>query len=681
QGAHVDLTFNLRRDVSPTQVIIQNLNTSANPGQGPDIVLAGKIENPIGQTRITALRGDIVAATNRDGSATGLGGLYRTTLIQTRDLTLEAQTGTVGYDAQFGSVGYPNPVPALSLSTKNHLAVDIVESPLLTFDAPHGLETGNVVTYHSSAGAAAALGGLVNDASYYVIRLDDFRIRLANTLADAFDGKTIAIDPANLVLGTHTIAMSGGPTLTITDGIRLVAQAGADDYIDIKGRLRDPAALLGGSGSPNPHTFNIDLVQAGMTGNGTVDVTLQSAVREAGTQTAGGVRVRAKADLPADSQYFARFRNDDAALAGSFDIGFFGGTETAIRATYNFVDPTGGTGTAGLVANGSETTGNIVVTAVNSTPGATQVNVTGITEILGGGGHTGHIDVLTNGFVALTEQTGDMRVGSITSTANDVLLTAPQSIVDALADIEADVTGVNIILKSVAGLIGSTDNFLEINLLDTVSGVAQSGTLTAEALQGIYVEETVGDLRVNTVFSHTADVTLASRAGSIIDSNTQLVADRDARMVDRPNIVAVNVDLRASGGSIGLRADDLDIDSGSMNGLHVFGRLYAQADQNIFITESNYELNVLGAKAAAGDVRLTVPDTSLTPVFASGDPSQTTVAGHAEDLVLLDTTGVLAHLREGQPLSVDSAQIVAGLSVALWVGDNVVTNAGSRIGA
>ena len=36
-----------------------------------------------------------------------------------------------------------------------------------------------------------------------------------------------------------------------------------------------------------------------------------------------------------------------------------------------------------------------------------QVNVTGITDILGAG--TGHIDVLTNGFITLTEQVGDLR--------------------------------------------------------------------------------------------------------------------------------------------------------------------------------------------------------------------------------------------------------------------------------
>ena len=39
--------------------------------------------------------------------------------------------------------------------------------------------------------------------------------------------QVLAIDPANLALGSHTIT-NGAVTLAITDGIRLVAQAGAD---------------------------------------------------------------------------------------------------------------------------------------------------------------------------------------------------------------------------------------------------------------------------------------------------------------------------------------------------------------------------------------------------------------------------------------------------------------------
>src|SRR5262249_55522989 len=183
QGDSVDLTFDLRRTVSPTQVTIENLN----PLVAADIILNGTIENPIGQTLIHATLGDIVAGTNRDEPVIGLGGISRTTLIRTRDLTLNAPFGTIGYDTQ-------NP------GTKNHLAVDIVQGALLAFDSPHQLESGDLVTYHASP-ASAALGGLIDGHTYSVIRLDDLRIRLAET---ATPDVAIAIDPANLEMGTHT---------------------------------------------------------------------------------------------------------------------------------------------------------------------------------------------------------------------------------------------------------------------------------------------------------------------------------------------------------------------------------------------------------------------------------------------------------------------------------------------
>jgi hypothetical protein len=329
---------------------------------------------------------------------------------------------------------------------------------------------------------------------------------------------------------------------------------------------------------------------------------------------------------------------------------------------YDFrdLDSTGNRTVAGLIAG--NTNGNIIITAKNSQPADIQVSVLGITDILG----SGHIDVLTNGFITLTEQFGDMRVGEIHSTADDVTLTAPASIVDALDDTAADVTGVNITLTALAGGIGSADNFLETNLLDSVSGVAKLGVLRANASQTIFIEETLGDLRVYQVVSTAGNVTLVARSGSILDANDDvnpdpssdgLFHDVDGRVRDAINVSALNIDLdaRGAGSSIGLVGDDLDVDSRTGD------RLFAQAAQDVYITEVNGALNVLAARALGGDLRLTVPDTS---------------AIDTENLVLL--SGGSARVKESGDTPVSMGEISAFATIALWVGDNETTAANSR---
>src|SRR5262249_31354762 len=202
--------------------------------------------------------------------------------------------------------------------------------------------------------------------------------------------------------------------------------------------------------------------------------------------------------------------------------------------------------------------------------------------------------------------------------------------------------------------------------------------------QSIYATETDGDLRVNAVKSLTGDVTLTTRDGSILDANSKTTTDRDGRTVDVPNIEAINIDLDANSGlhanvaTIGKASDDLDIDTGVAGGVRSSGRLYAEADSSIYITESNYELNVLGAKSTHGEVRLTVPDTSLTPTLPPGNPAATTSPG--EDLFLLES-GTKTIDESAPATKVASAVISAALSVSLWVGDNVVTRDNSSITA
>src|SRR5262249_61352403 len=144
--------------------------------------------------------------------------------------------------------------------------------------------------------------------------------------------------------------------------------------------------------------------------------------------------------------------------------------------------------------------------------------------------------------VGLTEQAGDLRVGTITSTASDVTLTAPTgSILDAVGDanesvsytgVVADVNGNNLTLTSVPGTIGTASNPLEIN-----SSYSAPGLLTATALHSAYLTETAGDLNLAQVLSRTGDVTLIARSGSIVGSGAS------------PAVLGNNIVLNATGGS------------------------------------------------------------------------------------------------------------------------------------
>ena len=323
-------------------------------------------------------------------------------------------------------------------------------------------------------------------------------------------------------------------------------------------------------------------------------------MKETGTGNAGLVRVTTPLDLPLlpgiidslNDLYANQFRPDDLTSNATQDVAFYGGNGTEIAAIYNFVFPQA-LGTAGLIATG---TGNIIVNTANSDPSATPVNVTGITEIAG----SGHIDVLTNGFIVLTEEAGDLRVGTIESTADDVTLTAPAGLYDVAGSDDgiAKVIGVNITLTAdTAGGgagIGTPSNLLETDLLDG----GHIGVLTASATGSIFVQEVQGDLRVNTVVSATLDVLLQTLDGSILD--------RRVNQAGPANVFAINIDLLANGGGLGEVGSDLFIDS-STAGLGS-GRLYATATGgSIYLTEVTNELNVLGA-AATGDMRLTVPD-------------------------------------------------------------------------
>ena len=263
----------------------------------------------------------------------------------------------------------------------------------------------------------------------------------------------------------------------------------------------------------------------------------------------------------------------------------------------------------------------------------------------------GRIDLLTNGWIVEHETVGDMLVGTIESTRSDVTLLADDalaSILDATGDADADVIGTRLTMTA-NGTIGTTADHLEIR-----SSNLGRGWVDALAPHGILLDQTTGDLVLRLVRATdagiaTGDVALTALDGSIVNE----VDDATVR------VVGVSIDLVAVGGHIG-SADgsaDIRIDTATT------GRLLAEGDDGVFLTEATGPLALLLAASSAGRVRITVPfaggtdaDLTLLPTGASVDGSRTIATGGA------DAAGTV-ELRAGNDILAPLGTLIRGRQV------------------
>ncbi len=274
----------------------------------------------------------------------------------------------------------------------------------------------------------------------------------------------------------------------------------------------------------------------------------------------------------------------------------------------------------------------------------------------------GEITLFTNGWILDHELVGDLRVGTITSTASDVTLVADDvdgSILDAgtIDDGTARVVGNTLTLRAgtATGRIGGTGaapDFLEIH-----SSYSARGRVSALAPGSILLDQVAGTLYVAEAYSGGDVVSLRTRAGSIL-------ADAPSGTV---RVRGTDVDLIAVGGTIGSdsgdRSADLVIDTATG------GRLYATSEAGgivgaatgIWITEATGGLQVLRAEASEGPVRLALP------YVAGGEP---------ESLYVLTGGTTIDGL-----VTVTEGRIVGGPSVTLLVGQDVWAPANTIIAA
>ena len=133
---------------------------------------------------------------------------------------------------------------------------------------------------------------------------------------------------------------------------------------------------------------------------------------------------------------------------------------------------------------------------------STKIRLTGFTDI-----GTGWLDANVDGSIDLTEVIGDLTLGFVRSRLSDVTLTAADgSIVDTglAGDLKtggvdpADVQGANIKLTAIGGDIGTSADFVETNLDDTIAQRASEGLREGPRS----TSRTAGNLRIDVITNY-----------------------------------------------------------------------------------------------------------------------------------------------------------------------------------
>ncbi|HEY9182006.1 MAG TPA: hypothetical protein VIQ99_02330, partial [Gammaproteobacteria bacterium] len=439
-GTPGDMSFSIVQEVAPTLIEITNTGNS-------DVYINGTIENPIGTTAILNSNGSVFATADRGVTTSGgpAGTANHQSMIRTHILRVDASEN-VGSGAErlnvdvVDSDGLPEDIGFKSSQVGG-------ASDEIVLGIQNQYVTGQLVQYNA---AGTALGGLSDGGYYYtIVSADGLRVALAATLTDAKAGNALDIEPTGTLTDAHTLTAKESFTVDADQNI----------FLDLKGLKRQDSAF---------HIIDIDRINAG----DTVDVLLQTSLVQSGAGTSAGVLVDFDDANPAAGEPHYTFFDQNDGVAQPLSRGFFGQGNTQISATWDFRgrDPNrnGLYELAGLQSGSETDTGDIIVKAANTTVGAPMINVLAITEVAYTDAGTeepvddnGDITVETDGYIALTELNGDMRVERLLSTGSDVLLYSPQRIIDANHDVgpsvPADVSGVSITMVAASGKIGAPD--------------------------------------------------------------------------------------------------------------------------------------------------------------------------------------------------------------------------------
>ena len=209
---------------------------------------------------------------------------------------------------------------------------------------------------------------------------------------------------------------------------------------------------------------------------------------------------------------------------------------------------------------------------------------------------TGTVDATAGGFIYLGSQDNvklDKIVAGTSNAPADARIKTQGNVTDAATAGQINVQGSGIVIEAGQGFIGTSATPVLVNILGPL------GSLSARALNDIYINAPLGNIPVDAIYSASGGVYMVA-GGSITDFVTSDFAKIQA------NDIRLQADTIANPGT-GIGTSGIGTSNDALHALHVDivgGKLAAEANLGINIYQTDGSLNVLSVLSAHGDVAL-----------------------------------------------------------------------------
>ncbi len=669
------LSYDFVTDNSTTAIEIQN-------NSGSNVSLMGFIDNPPGSLSVTNTGGDI------------LGGPDNLSLVN--QLTLTANSGSIGSASNYLNAQMES--DDSSGATLSAVAGgDLFLNATQVQTVPSGTDLTNYTIPGSLNVDSIEVGGTAN------LNLGQ-PLALVDSVTFSASGNTRTVTPEP-VSGSYAVgdAVTAGSDVNLTatnaplylygllqaDGTANITDTGDSIYNGGSGQLVQatdinlsaPDGQIGMPAVP----INIDLTGGSVNASASGDInllapsdnmlvgTIDSALGDVKLfDLSGNIAVGSITASSGTATLFATGSILDADNSSTTDI--------AAKNILLLADGSIGTDSNALIVQTPSAFNSISGASTNVTQASGDFNVGTVTSAAGN--------------ATLTAASGNVILGTVNATQGTATISALGSILDGDAPSSmSDINANSIHLSAAGGTVGTEASPLQIN-----SSYSAAGLVSAAATGDVNLNETAGSLNVGTITSFTGNVNLTAPDGDVnlgkissISGDTNITALDSILNASGPadtNIIAINVNLTATNGAIGAEGDPLNIDSSNDSP----GQLTAWANQSVWITEVNGDLNVKEVTSSQGNVKLgaiagnvilgTVNATQGTATvdasgsILDGDAPSSTSDINANTINLAAYTGTVG--TSANPLQINSSYSAAGLVNGLALGDvNLNETAGS----